>query len=411
VHVRYRIAGRMRPIPKVASSHTWVTPLQWKIGDDAVNIAAMLETSTRNAMKLLPGTDANGYVYSLSERRMLDARGEVVARERLVDLASKATATLKANIKASGGKPDKAVVGDTTVARAISVQSLIRQQQGRSSLLAEIAGRLSAAGVDSDPLYRAFYSLPPTSEESAQFEATARAYGGPEGYERAKAAGRIKLTYGQWVTVRTPNFKRWFGDWEALRAQQRMDAMQPIKVNIPPQWRGLSASELRRRVAEVLDSLVRERATIDHPEVGTVRIERAGQRKTISEGRDPAKLLMAADLASVLPDAVLASRTPAKGGQNHRAFVKLVAPVEVGGTRLAAVFTLVERNDGTAYYNAVALEDQKQEAPTEAGASTPGPVRDSTAEAEGDPLLTGVALTSRAEQADPCQAGHRVEGN
>ena len=54
---------------------------------------------------------------------------------------------------------------------------------------------------------------------------------------------------------------------------------------------------------------------------------------------------------------MLASRTQAEGGQNYRAFVKLVAPVEVGGTRLAAVFTLVERIDGTAYYNAVALED------------------------------------------------------
>ncbi len=171
--------------------------------------------------------------------------------------------------------------------------------------------------------------------------------------------------------------------------------MQPIEVSVPPQWLGLSASEIRRHVAETLDSIVRERATIDDPEVGPVRIERAGQRKMISERRDPAKLLMAADLASVLPDAVLASRTPAKGGQNHRAFVKLVAPVEVGGTQLAAVFTLVERNDGTAYYNAVALEDQKQEAPTEAGASTPGPVRDSTTEAEGDPLLTGVARLSR----------------
>lgn len=79
-----------------------MTPLKWTIGDDAANIAAMLDTSTRNTMKLLRGTDANGYVYSLSERRMLDAGGEVVARERLVDLASKATATLKANIKASG---------------------------------------------------------------------------------------------------------------------------------------------------------------------------------------------------------------------------------------------------------------------------------------------------------------------
>lgn len=50
-----------------------------------------------------------------------------------------------------------------------------------------------------------------------------RAYGGRQGYERDKAAGRTKLTYGQWVQVRTPNFLRWFGDWLALR-DLRVDA-------------------------------------------------------------------------------------------------------------------------------------------------------------------------------------------
>jgi hypothetical protein len=64
-----------------------VTPLKWTIGDDAANIAAMLDTSTRNTMKLLRGTDANGYVYSLSDGRLLGARGKVVPQQRLVSLA------------------------------------------------------------------------------------------------------------------------------------------------------------------------------------------------------------------------------------------------------------------------------------------------------------------------------------
>ncbi|MDD3018514.1 MAG: hypothetical protein PHE74_09110, partial [Comamonas sp.] len=52
------------------------------------------------------------------------------------------------------------------------------------------------------------------SEAQRQFKETERAYGGKAAYERAKAAGKTKLTYGQWVQVRTPNFKAWFGDWE-----------------------------------------------------------------------------------------------------------------------------------------------------------------------------------------------------
>ena len=102
-------------------------------------------------MKLLRGTDAHGYIYSLSLGRMPDARGEVVTRQRLDSLASEATAALETNIEAAGGFAAQAVVGHATVARAVSIQSLIRQAQGRSSLLDAVAGRLSSSGFDQGP--------------------------------------------------------------------------------------------------------------------------------------------------------------------------------------------------------------------------------------------------------------------
>ena len=52
------------------------------------------------------------------------------------------------------------------------------------------------------------------TEEARQFEETAAQYGGEEAYEQAKADGETVLTYRQWVQVRTPAFKEWFGDWE-----------------------------------------------------------------------------------------------------------------------------------------------------------------------------------------------------
>jgi LmbE family N-acetylglucosaminyl deacetylase len=51
-----------------------------------------------------------------------------------------------------------------------------------------------------------------------QFAATEREAGGRAAYDKAKAAGRTKLNYGQWVQVRTPAFKAWFGDWEGAPA-------------------------------------------------------------------------------------------------------------------------------------------------------------------------------------------------
>lgn len=62
---------------------------------------------------------------------------------------------------------------------------------------------------------------------------TERANGGKPAYDKAKAEGRTKLNYRQWVQVRTTHFKRWFGDWEALHAQSRspLPRVNPAEVS------------------------------------------------------------------------------------------------------------------------------------------------------------------------------------
>lgn len=154
----------------------------------------------------------------------------------------------------------------------------------------------------------------------------------------------------------TEAFKRWFGDWQALAAQKRLDAMKPVKVNVPAEWRGRPVAELRERVRDALDEMVRSQATIEHPELGAIRVGRAGERKTISEGRDPAKLLIAADLANVLPKSILAGQSASESSQNILSFAKLIARVDVDGDPLVAVFAVRQQTDGSWYYNTTALE-------------------------------------------------------
>ena len=52
------------------------------------------------------------------------------------------------------------------------------------------------------------------ADPQQEFAETAKQYGGEAAYEQAKAAGETELDYRQWVQVRTPSFKAWFGDWE-----------------------------------------------------------------------------------------------------------------------------------------------------------------------------------------------------
>ncbi len=69
----------------------------------------------------------------------------------------------------------------------------------------EVAGSLNASQEK--------YSRSLTDEQK-QFDETAQKYGGEAAYEQAKTDGETELTYRQWVQVRTPAFKQWFGDWE-----------------------------------------------------------------------------------------------------------------------------------------------------------------------------------------------------
>ena len=47
-----------------------------------------------------------------------------------------------------------------------------------------------------------------------EFSATAERLGGEDAYKQAKEEHKTVLDYRQWVQVRTPSFKAWFGDWE-----------------------------------------------------------------------------------------------------------------------------------------------------------------------------------------------------
>lgn len=69
--------------------------------------------------------------------------------------------------------------------------------------------------VDGAGIYMQRFDAAPQAEEQHQLSETERAYGGRAAFEKAKAEGRTKLNYNQWVQVRTPAFKAWFGDWEA----------------------------------------------------------------------------------------------------------------------------------------------------------------------------------------------------
>jgi hypothetical protein len=171
--------------------------------------------------------------------------------------------------------------------------------------------------------------------------------------------------------TKTPAFVRWFGDWQAARAEARMDAMQPITIRTPAEWRGLSVVDLRSRVAASLEALGDSGKPLQHPEIGEVKIVKRGIGKALSASADPAKLLVLGDLRKAFEGSIYASSKPAEGKPNVMGYDKLLARVNIDGQDLVAVLTVETLRNGQQFYNAVTLNDGQKKAPVASPRDTP----------------------------------------
>ncbi|MDD2608627.1 MAG: hypothetical protein PHX60_02895 [Giesbergeria sp.] len=301
---------------------------------------------------------------------------EVVANENLKKASTEAIQSAmqgrpasSASVKRLQAELDSRGVGQPTGTKEaiakIRAEKKAQAQQAEAPKAAPPASPTEDAGKDAASDAPKF-SRTGTADTTAQrqFKETERAYGGRAAYDRAKAAGKTKLTYGQWVQVRTPNFKAWFGDWEGVRAQARLDAMKPLQVRIPSEWRELSHEGLRQKMAVELDRMVREKTEIKHPDFGAIRVGRAGAKKSGGSARDPAKSLVVADIEALIPASIYARSNTSRGGDGPdiAGYSTLLARVDVDGIDLVASFTVRHQSDGQWYYNAVALHDAKEKA-------------------------------------------------
>lgn len=170
-----------------------------------------------------------------------------------------------------------------------------------------------------------------------------------------------KLNQKQWHQVRRDNFKRWFGDWQGLSAQQRLDAMQPLKLRMPDAWKGLAEGERLAKVKESLKGMARQSEPLPHDELGDVTMAMSGAKKAASSAADPAKQAVLKKLQQAFEHSIYASSTLSTQNGQTAAYHKLLAPIDIDGIPLVAVFTVREDVNGRMFYNTVTV-DRKENA-------------------------------------------------
>ena len=128
----------------------------------------------------------------------------------------------------------------------------------------------------------------------SQKEAVRRQYEGTDMWMKAPNGKDTNLTEEQWLLVRTPAFKAWFGDWEAEAEKQKYLNTTPIKVmeNQIVEKGDISAKEAAFQWAE--DNLPVQIVT----RFGNVEINRTSIKDSLGHGFSQKKL----DAITSLPE-------------------------------------------------------------------------------------------------------------
>lgn len=176
-----------------------------------------------------------------------------------------------------------------------------------------------------------------------------------------------KLNQKQWHQVRSESFKRWFGDWQAVNVEGRLAAMKPLKLKSPEAWRDMDNKQKQEAVRIALEAMAKGGETLVHDHLGEVKIGSNALNKAASNSADPAKRAVLDRLRETFKHSVYASSKTKKNAPVQTVFHKTLAPIDIDGVPLVAVFTIREDVNGAYFYNAVTVS-RKEEAP----AASPG---------------------------------------
>lgn len=197
---------------------------------------------------------------------------------------------------------------------ASGIDAWIRESPGKVSKIA-VLGWLDERAPDDD---------------ETQYSQTARAYGGRDAYERDKSAGRTRLTYPQWVTVRTPAFKEWFGDWEIAAST--------------PKRRAETFAEARQQASAFQGLDLVNNATGMIARVSRNALDKMLSAKAVGKSETPqTHSLAVANLDALFERAILGwSKPDSAGDPSIAAIHRLFAPLLVGGKARIVKMTVKE---------------------------------------------------------------------
>lgn len=210
------------------------------------------------------------------------------------------------------------------------------------------------------------------SEAQKQYEEVKSKYMGTPLWMKAPNGKPTNLTEEQWVRVRTPNFKKWFGDWEkeawAKAAMDFLERTAPV-ANLTGHEFQKDGVRLTDKVSAYFNSI----GNVAHnEELGDVILNLEGIKDSIAHGIGRLKASAFMAVKDVIENGFIFNRETNWKNRNYDSAV-IVAPISINNTDYICEAVITRRpNENRFYLHEVEIKETLEKAfktPTEGRAS------------------------------------------
>jgi hypothetical protein len=198
----------------------------------------------------------------------------------------------------------------------------------------------------------------PTPQEIAeakrQMDAVRRQYQGTAQWMKAPNGEPTKLTERQWVQVRTPAFKQWFGDWEVEANAKRLISDKAVTSITGEEFKKNPHKDLRTQVQEYFESIGGE---VTREGLGKVLLEKGGIKSSIAHRMGRAKAAAFKAVPDIIKNGFTIDRQTNWKGRGYDSEV-IAAVINIGPKEYIAEVIVNKHPDGRNTYYLHEVEEK-----------------------------------------------------
>lgn len=210
-------------------------------------------------------------------------------------------------------------------------------EQSVSYGMSDAEGDLFALGEREGPTYEASVD----AQIAADYDGVVQQYKGTDRWLKAPNGKPTNLTEKQWVQARTPSFKAWFGDWEALEIQKWLEG-EHVASATGEEYKGVSKADIIDLVYNYWGNV---NHSVNHDAIGTISLTKSSIRDTLAHGMGRKKISVLNTIPEIIKRGRLVAFRKNWKGRGYDSYI-LVAPVKIGEEQCVA-FVVVNKNENS----------------------------------------------------------------